>query len=264
MREHTQESQAITSWSTPRLRPMATSRSLLIDQYQVGVICALPHEMTAAIAMLDERHQPVTGQDKLDPNNYVLGRVHKHNVVLACAPTGLYGTDSAARVARDMLRTFTGLRFGLMVGIGGGIPNLQKYLDIRLGDIVISQPNKTFGGMVQYDFRKNPGEAQFECKGSLKPPPPILLAALSTLRAEHDLDDSRVLGILADMVMKYPNLMKNGYGFPGRENDILYCPPCGGTGSSGSCDLCTGGKIARPARESHYPSFWHGIIASGN
>ena len=48
----------------------------------------------------------------------------------------------------------------------------------------------------------------------------MLLAALSTLQAEHDLDDSKVPGILADMVKKHPNLVKNGYGFPGRENAV--------------------------------------------
>jgi hypothetical protein len=37
---------------------------------------------------------------------------------------------------KDMLKTFTGLRFGLMVGIRGGIPNLPKGQDIRLGDVV--------------------------------------------------------------------------------------------------------------------------------
>jgi nucleoside phosphorylase len=120
---------------------MSARRSLPIDQYQVGLVCALPHEMTAAMAILDERHQQMTGQDKLDDNNYVLGRIHEHNVVIACLPAGVYGTVSAARVARDMVRTFTGLRFGLMVGIGGGIPNLQKGLDIRLGDVMISQPD---------------------------------------------------------------------------------------------------------------------------
>ena len=71
---------------------MTTKCSLPIEQYQVGVVCALRHEMTAAIATLDERHQPITDQDKLDPNNYVLGRVHEHNVVIACLPAGVYGT----------------------------------------------------------------------------------------------------------------------------------------------------------------------------
>lgn len=65
----------------------------------------------------------MAGQDKLDFNSYVLGRVYEHNVFIACLPTGVY-TGSAARFARDTVTTFTGLRFGLMVGIGGRIPNL--------------------------------------------------------------------------------------------------------------------------------------------
>lgn len=200
---------------------MAIRRSLPIEQYQVGVICAFPDEMSAAIAILDERHQPLKGQDQLDENNYVLGRVHEHNVAIACLPAGVYGTNSAARVARDMLRTFTGLRFGLIVGIGGGIPNLEKGVDIRLGDVVISQPDQTYGGVVQYDLGKNLGDDQFERKGFLKPPPTILLAALATLRADQNLDDSHVPGILADMIKQHPKLVKNGYGFPGREYDIF-------------------------------------------
>jgi hypothetical protein len=57
-----------------------------MEQYQVRIICAPRHEMTVAIAILDEQHQAGTGQDKLDRNNYVLGWVHEHNVVIACLP----------------------------------------------------------------------------------------------------------------------------------------------------------------------------------
>ena len=211
--------------------------------------------MTAAIAILDERHQPITGQDKHDPNNYMVGRVHEHDVVITCLPAGVYGTNAAARVANDMLRTFTGLRFRLMVGIRGGIPNLPKSLDIRLGDVVISQPDKTFRGVVQYDLRKNLREEQFERKGFLKPPPTILLAAISTLQAEHDLEDSKVPGILVDMVKKHPNLVKNGYRFPGRENNSLYYLQCDSSSSSGSGHSCTDVKIERPARDDYHPAF---------
>lgn len=105
---------------------MSTRRSLPIEQYQLGVVCALPCEMAAAIATLYERHQPVIGQDIRDLNNYVLGRVHEHNVVIACLPSGICGTNAAARVARDMLRTFNALRFGLMIGIGGVSLNYQR------------------------------------------------------------------------------------------------------------------------------------------
>lgn len=55
----------------------------------------------------------------------------KHNVVIAALPMGEYGTTSAATVARDMMHTFTNIRVGLMVGIGGGAPNDRH--DIRLG-----------------------------------------------------------------------------------------------------------------------------------
>jgi hypothetical protein len=55
--------------------------------------------------------------------SYVLGQIHGHSVVIACLPAGVYGTVSAVTVANNMLRTFTGIGFGLMVGIGGGIPN---------------------------------------------------------------------------------------------------------------------------------------------
>lgn len=68
---------------------MATRSSLPVEQYRVGVVCALPDEMSAAIATLDERHKLIVGQDKLDLNNYVLGRVHEHNVVIACLPAGI-------------------------------------------------------------------------------------------------------------------------------------------------------------------------------
>ena len=41
-----------------------------------------------------------------------------------------------------MKAAFKGIRFSLMVGIGSGIPSAD--VDIRLGDVVISQPDKTF------------------------------------------------------------------------------------------------------------------------
>jgi nucleoside phosphorylase len=154
---------------------------LPIEDYQLGWVCALPKELTAARAMLDEEHEQYKSQVPHDNNSYVLGRIHGHNVVIACLPAGVYGTVSAATVANNMLRTFTGIRFGLLVGIGGGIPNSCKGVDIRLGDVVVSQPDGTHGGVVQYDLRKNLGDGMFERKGALRPPPTLLLTALANL-----------------------------------------------------------------------------------
>src|SRR5271168_5467650 len=94
------------------------------DDYTVGWVCALPIELAAAQAMLDEQHHDLP-QNSDDANTYTLGRIGDHNVVLACLPAGQTGTNSAAAVAMQMKSTFRAIRFGLMVGIGGGVPNTE-------------------------------------------------------------------------------------------------------------------------------------------
>lgn len=92
--------------------------------------------------MLDEEY-PNLPQLLGDSNTYTLGRIGEHNVVLACLPAGTTGTNAAATAATNMMRSFTNIRFGLMVGIGGGAPNKpceDPRDDIRLGDVVVSCP----------------------------------------------------------------------------------------------------------------------------
>jgi nucleoside phosphorylase len=107
----------------------------LHEDYVVAWICALPLEMAAAKSMLDEMHNRLP-QPASDENSYTLGKIYGHNVVVACLPAGVYGTITAATVVSHMRSTFPGIRFCLMVGIGGGVPNKKN--DIRLGDIVVS------------------------------------------------------------------------------------------------------------------------------
>lgn len=57
-----------------------------------------------------------------------------------------YGTASAAIIATQMLESFPSVRFGLMIGIGGGVPSADH--DIRLGDIVVSTPTHGHPGVV--------------------------------------------------------------------------------------------------------------------
>jgi ankyrin repeat protein/nucleoside phosphorylase len=235
-----------------------------IEEYQVGWVCAIPKELTAARAILDEEHEPFVDRQTSDNNNYVLGRVGRHNVVMACLPAGVYGTNAGATVANNMLRTFPGLRFGLMVGIGGGIPNMEKEIDIRLGDVVVSQPTNTDGGVIQYDLGKNFGEGKFERKGFLRPPPTVLLTALSTLQAQHDLEGSRISQTLTKMIQRRPNLGKSGYVSPGPERDILYCSRCASSSDGHGCVQCQNGVIKRPTRCEQSPVVHYGIIASGN
>lgn len=256
---------------------MSNGRSLLIDEYHVGVICALPHEMEAASAMLDVEDEPLKSKDAHDHNSYVLGRMNQHNVVIACLPAGVYGTNAAAIVAKDMLRTFTGLRFGLLVGIGGGIPNLQHGRDIRLGDIVVSQPDQTFGGVVQYDLGKNLGKGRFNRKGSLNSPPTLLLTALSSLQSKSGRRGSQVPEYLFDMNRKYPSLKDEGYTSPSINKDYLHCSQCDPSQwwwflwllllwlcPLLRCKVCENGIVLRPSRKHQDPVVHYGIIASGN
>ncbi|KAH6889498.1 Pfs, NB-ARC and ankyrin domain protein [Thelonectria olida] len=77
-------------------------RRLAHRDYTVAWVCALPIELAAAKAMLDDIHESFSG-----------GQV----------------------VASNINRSFTCITIGLMVGIGGGVPTK---LDIRLGDVVVS------------------------------------------------------------------------------------------------------------------------------
>ncbi|KAL3480208.1 hypothetical protein BJX99DRAFT_254802 [Aspergillus californicus] len=89
--------------------------------------------MAAAISMLDEQHSNLpTSQG--DYNTYVVGSIQSHNVVIACLPSGIYGTASAATVAATMRLSYPLIQVGLMVGIGGSVPSAQA--DISLGDVV--------------------------------------------------------------------------------------------------------------------------------
>ena len=117
------------------------------DEYTVGWICALADELAASQAMLDELHQDLA-VNNTDTNAYVLGRLGKHNVVITCLGLGTMGKVAAATAAINLLRSFPKIRFGLMVGIGGGAPfsdGIVPANDIRLGDIVVSKPEDTFG-----------------------------------------------------------------------------------------------------------------------
>jgi hypothetical protein len=66
-----------------------------------------------------------------------------------------------------------------MVRIGGGVTS--KSADIRLGDVVVSMPTATSGGVIQYDYGKTLHDGRLQHTGSLNKPPQYLLTAASDL-----------------------------------------------------------------------------------
>ncbi|KAH7187797.1 hypothetical protein DER44DRAFT_833844 [Fusarium oxysporum] len=141
------------------------------NDYTVGWICAITTEYVAAQEFLDEEHEGPEYVSPNDTNHYTLGKVGKHNVVIAVLPDNEYGKSSAASVARDMLHSFPNVRIGLMVGIAGGAPGKH---DIRLGDIVVSSAGNGKGGVFGYDFGKAIQGRDFQVTGLLNQPPTLV------------------------------------------------------------------------------------------
>ena len=237
-------------------------RQYTADDYTVALVCALPLEMAAAKGMLDQIHPNLSEQAPADHNSYLLGRVQAHNVVIACLPAGIYGTTSAATVAKDLLRTFKSIRFGLMVGIGGGAPSPSR--DIRLGDIVVSQPTGVTGGVIQYDRGKTGQEGHFKRTGSLNTPPQVLLTALGRLQADHLTGDSRIPQFLSSLINRHPK-MRKAFTFQGEPNDCLFQAEYEHVSPDSGCEQCDHTHaFHRDARDDTDPVVHYGNIGSGN
>ncbi|KAF2818148.1 Pfs, NB-ARC and ankyrin domain protein [Ophiobolus disseminans] len=226
-------------------------------EYTVGWMCALPVELAAAKAMLDEKHEDAIRKvGDNDENVYCMGSVAGHNVVIVCLPAGHIGNNPAAAVATQMQTAFKGIRFGLMVGIGGGVPSAEA--DIRLGDVVVSQPEWGFGGVVQHDFgRRTPNG--LKRMGSLNCPPQILLSAVSTVQANAMVSQSTLSEHLSTLE-RIPAFQRRRAG-----SDLLFKAAYNHK-QGATCDQCSvESRQPRRERESGAEVTVHyGTIASGN
>lgn len=228
--------------------------------YQVGIICALPEELAAIEAVLDEEHPGLPLTSRNDDNHYTLGRIGEHHVVVACLP-GVTGTSPAAVVARNMMHAFP-IRIGLLVGIGGGV--WSSAADVRLGDVVVSKPDGIHGGVVQYDFGKQQ-DGSFRRTGALNKPPEKLRAAVTGMHARHRKEGNHLTDHLSKMLEVYP-AMREAFRRPRRDLDLLFKAEHGD--SNGVCPDGSSGHegqlIVRPQRENEAPQIHYGNIASGN
>lgn len=234
--------------------------TLTYSDYTVGWICGLPLEMAVAKAALDELHPRLPAKPN-DSNIYILGSIHGHNIAIACLPSGVYGTTSAAIVATHLTTTFPSIRYNLMVGIGGGVPH-PNTTNIRLGDVVVSKPIGTTSGVIQYDYGKTLTSGRFQRTGCLNKPPAELLNALSMLESDHLLGKSTVSVHLAQIQARFPPTV-----YPGPQHDSLFDSlyPHAGTGSEDCHSKCEKTHLVRRSRRSSSdPRIHYGLIASGN
>lgn len=239
------------------------------EEYTVGWVCPLEVEQVAALEMLDEEHDRLP-QHLTDHNIYHLGNIGKQNVVIAGLPDR--GNNSAATVVTQMRTTFPNLRFGLLVGIGGGVPTTTDDGIVRLGDIVVSVPTSVHPGTVQYD-RGKAEVGKFQRTGALDRPPVVLLNAvreLSVHRARSKQDP--IMNNIKRIDTSIRGLRK--YKYPGSAEDHLYrsdyvhlrpglpCDECG-CDPAQRIERYSGGNNHDREDEDSYIVVHRGTIASG-
>jgi nucleoside phosphorylase len=225
---------------------------LQYEDYTVGWICALPVEAEAALYMLDTRHHGVFPSMHGDDNQYTPGEIAGHKVVIACLPKRSVGTVNAAYLVSQMRQSFPSLKFGLMVGIGAGVPGQDLKPDIRLGDVVVATPSDKSispAGVMGYELGAETIEG-FILRDWQAPTDKRLRNALESIERDTQVEDS------SDFLQHLTIFATRNHGqkflHPGVEKDQLYK-------GDQTHDL-----VLRQSRPSQDPVVHYGLIASGN
>jgi hypothetical protein len=122
-----------------------------------------------------------------------------------------------------------------MVGFGGGIPSADH--DIRLGEIVISCPTGSCGGVVQYDMGKVTADGVFCRTGFLNSPPRPLLTAINNMRAAELTDAPRYPEYLQRAIRRTGRTQAN-FGRPSSQSDRLFKTEHEHPATGKNCDRC--------------------------
>lgn len=198
-------------------------------------------------------------------NSYILGSLQGHNVVLAYPSFGVHGKTSVAGVASQLRARFKSVRFNLMVGIAGGVPETSE--DVRLGDVVVGKSTAGRPGVVQFDVDGQRAEHDsIRCRASFhQPTSSSLLTAMVKAETAAIFHQSQVPRYMSEIVRKDPVT----FAHPGPEQDVLFEPNHHHTtideSEENGCHHCNPDRIRpRQPRETQDPTVHYGLIASGH
>ncbi|RAH84342.1 pfs domain-containing protein [Aspergillus japonicus CBS 114.51] len=234
--------------------------SLRHEDYKIACICPMGVEQALIEAMLDDFHYNLPMPHNL--GNYAMGRMGQHKVVVAHLSQA--GNNSAASGAVQLLNDFPRLQSIMLIGIGSGIPDLDRHVDIRLGDVVVSKPTGVFPGVVQFDRGKVLSGGRFERTGALHLPPNGLLATVARLEARHRRVDSKMSWYLEGMLHRLPEEHRAKYLYPGADDDQLFRAEVNHASGSGCGDCDPAGIVLQRSREDSGPVVHYGTIGSAD
>lgn len=234
---------------------MAPTKKLRREDYRVACIRVIAEELAAMLPILDEKHLHPSGIDQRDVNHYIFGEIAGHNIVLNCVSRSGQGHISVA--ATDLRRSFSNIEFGLLIGIGGGVPS--KTCDIRLGDVVVNAQEGLSGGIIHHDQGKHFPDG-FEQVDFPTPPPRRLQGAVSEMRAASLTGRSRIPDIISGVAGRM-----SGFQRPGHEEDRLFDGMYDHIQGEPSCSRCDQQRLhRREPRHDSNPRIHYGLIASGS
>ncbi|KAL6407229.1 Nephrocystin-3 [Ilyonectria robusta] len=192
------------------------------DGFQIAIICALPAEYDAVYDSFDDRWDEMgkdLGKASGDPNRYVTGLMGDLAVVLVLLP-GM-GKANAASAAASLRSSYSNLKWALLVGICGAVPQVDG-AEVLLGDVIISRY------VVQHDFGRQYSD-EFVPKKTIedtlgRPNKEIrILNALLETRSGRDELEKRTAEFLQRLQAKVAKTKYRGmYDYPGTTNDKLF------------------------------------------
>ena len=127
--------------------------------------------------------------------------------------------------------TFPNLGFGLMVGIGSGVPRN----DSRLGGIAVSLPSEQGGGVIQYDLGRQEADG-FHPLGGLNKPRPLLPTAITCLGATCYL--ARESTVIVSQAFDEDEDTEEEWRYPRTTEDIIFSPNYLHHDGRSDCDKC--------------------------
>jgi nucleoside phosphorylase len=229
---------------------------LKYENYTIAWICALKIEVLAAMFMLDKRHDGVFSTKYGDENHYIPGTIGRHNVIIVALPKKTTGTVSAAILVGSLKTNFRNIRYGLMVGIGAGVPGRNLKPDIRLGDVIVAAPgdeSSNAQGVLAYELGKESVNG-FVNIGYIQPTDRRLRSAIEALETEAEYTGYDLLGPYLARFRENTRFLP-----PGPDSDHLY--EAEKTGKPGT-EIYR--LIRREPRQFEGPAIHYGLIASGN